>query len=322
MTVDVAPPPPSAVVDIARDKPATSLAVWAQGAREVQALANFLAGSELVPKQYRGKAVDLLACWLTGQEIGLPPMAALRSIDVIGGTPSLRAHAMRALVQSHGHEVQILESTDERCVIRGRLRDDGGWQEWQTVTWDMDRARRLGLAGKDQWKVQPRTMLIARATGEICRLIAADALYAVPYTTEELNDSDSVRANAERWDRASASARLLDGQPARAADTAIARSTDIVDAEPVEPGDAPDASNLPQQKLILQLLDQTGRQGARAAFEHISAVVGRVIRNSAELTSHEADQVINGLRAELAAKAAPGEVVEPWPEVARPADAS
>src|SRR5690606_25377268 len=52
----------------------------------------------------------------------------------------------------------------------------------------IERAAKLGLTGGEQWKKQPQTMLVARATAEICRLIAADALYAMPYAAEELSD--------------------------------------------------------------------------------------------------------------------------------------
>jgi len=37
-------------------------------------------------------------------------------------------------------------------------------------------------------------MLLARATSEICRLIAADVLFAVPYATEELVDQPVEQA--------------------------------------------------------------------------------------------------------------------------------
>ncbi|MBQ1118547.1 hypothetical protein, partial [Streptomyces sp. C3-3] len=62
-----------------------------------------------------------------------------------------------------------------------------GAETWQAVTWDIPRAQRLGLLGKDQWKKQPKTMLIARATGELCRLIASDALHGLPYAAEEVD---------------------------------------------------------------------------------------------------------------------------------------
>jgi hypothetical protein len=68
--------------------------------------------------------------------------------------------------------------------MRGRRK---GATDWQTVVWDIPRAQKLGLLGKDQWKKQPKTMLINRATGEICRLVASDALHGMPYAAEELD---------------------------------------------------------------------------------------------------------------------------------------
>jgi hypothetical protein len=113
-------------------------------------------------------------------------MAALKSMDVIFGTPGLRAHAMRGLVQSHGHEIELIESTDTVCRMRGRRK---GKEVWQEVVWTIARARQAGYASKNQmYSSVPTDMLIARATGEICRLIAADVLHGVPYTAEELRD--------------------------------------------------------------------------------------------------------------------------------------
>jgi len=172
----------------------SALMRWAADAREAHVIAQALAKTSFVPASLRNKPEDITAAILAGQELGLQPMSTLRSIDVIQGTPALRAHAMRALVQSHGHQVQLVESSDEKCIMRGRR---AGETEWQTVEWDIPRARRLELANKDQWKKQPKTMLVARATGEICRLVAADALYAMPYTAEELDaDAPPIQAAA------------------------------------------------------------------------------------------------------------------------------
>jgi hypothetical protein len=176
---------------------------WAYEAQQANQIAQSLARTSFVPASLAGKPADITAAILAGQELGLQPMATLRSMDVIQGTPALRAHAMRGLVQSHGHEVEVVESTPTRCVMRGRRK---GAENWQTVTWDLERAAKLGLTGKSEWKKQPQTMLVARATGEICRLVASDALYAMPYAAEELRDGDrlpdggvpaSVRVTAE-----------------------------------------------------------------------------------------------------------------------------
>lgn len=184
---DTAPAIPDAGTPLAAPaEPMTSeLLLWAQEARQAAGIATSLAKTSFVPASMRGKPEDITAAILAGQELGLRPMATLRSMDVIQGTPALRAHAMRGLVQAKGHEVELLDSSPEHCHMRGRRKGSAAWQE---VTWTIERAAQLQLTGKSEWKKQPQTMLIARATGEICRLIAADVLHAMPYASEELRD--------------------------------------------------------------------------------------------------------------------------------------
>jgi hypothetical protein len=172
-----------------------ALVRWAFAADRAYQIATKLAATNFVPASMRGKPGDITAAILAGDELGLPPMAALRSIDIIQGTPGLKAHAMRGLVQGRGHEVQLVESDDEHCVMRGRRR---GEQEWQEVTWTLERAQRLGVVDRNpQWKKQPKTMLVNRATGEICRLIASDVLHAMPHTSEELDGSGAPDGSAQ-----------------------------------------------------------------------------------------------------------------------------
>lgn len=161
-----------------------ALVQWAMAADRAYTIAQKLATTSFVPQSMRGKPYDITAAILAGNELGMQPMASLRSIDIIQGTPGMRAHAMRALVQSRGHQLLLVESTPEKCVYRGKRKGD---EEWQEVTWEIGRAQKLGLLGKDQWKKQPQTMLVARATGEICRLVASDVLHAMPYASEELD---------------------------------------------------------------------------------------------------------------------------------------
>lgn len=165
----------------------SALVQWAYEAQQANRIAKSLANTSFVPTSLRGKPNDITAAILAGQELGLPPMATLRSIDVIQGTPALRAHAMRGLLQSKGHEIELVSSTPEQCVMRGRR---SGADAWQQVSWDLKRAEALQLLGKSEWKKQPQTMLVARATGEICRLVASDVLFAMPYAAEELDRSE------------------------------------------------------------------------------------------------------------------------------------
>lgn len=161
----------------------SELEAWARDAIAISNIAANIATTSLAG-QYRGKPDEVTAVILAGHELGIQPMTSLKSIDVIQGQPALRAHAMRGLLQSKGHEIELVESDDTHCVMRGRRK---GADEWQQVVWDIPRAQRLGLMGKDQWKKQPKTMLINRATGEICRLVASDALHGMPYAAEELD---------------------------------------------------------------------------------------------------------------------------------------
>jgi hypothetical protein len=166
---------------------ATKLVQWAYEARQAAVIAESLARTSFVPVAFRGKPAEVTAAILAGQEIGLDPMASLRAIDIIQGKPALSALAQRAVVQSRGHDVWVAESTATRAVVRGRRHGTG---EEQVSVWSMDRANKMGLLGKDNWKLQPQAMLVARASAECCRLVAADALLGMPYAVEELDDGN------------------------------------------------------------------------------------------------------------------------------------
>lgn len=167
----------------------SQLMQWAMDASEAHKIATSLVKTAFVPDSMRNKPDEATAAILTGQEIGLAPMAALRSIDLIQGTPAMRAHALRGLVQSKGHEVWLEEATNTRAIVCGRRK---GTEQIQRSVWTMDRAKALGLAGRDQWRKQPQAMLVARATAECCRLVASDVILGIPYAVEELGDDVDV----------------------------------------------------------------------------------------------------------------------------------
>ncbi len=156
-------------------------------------IARRLVATSFVPQSYQNKPQEAAAAIVAGQGVGLGPMESLRSIDIIQGTPAMRAITLRALVVSRGHEIWLEESTPTRAVVCGRR---AGSEKVQRSEWDLDRARALGLLNKDNWKKQPSAMLIARATSECARLIAPDALLGIPYSTEELQDLDGEQTHA------------------------------------------------------------------------------------------------------------------------------
>lgn len=212
-------------------RPTNELMEWVESARQAHLVAQSLAKTQFAGA-YRGKPDEIVAAILTGQELGLQPMTALKSIDVIQGQPALRAHAMRAIVQHQGHEIELVEADDVHCVMRGRRK---GADTWQTVVWDIPRVTRMGLLGKDQWKKQPKTMLIARATGEVCRLIASDALHGLPYAAEEVDGY--VHGEVAPAKAPLSVAALTAPAPAPAAETSQAPEAEYSVARADEPED-------------------------------------------------------------------------------------
>ncbi|MGW3571665.1 hypothetical protein ACWDSL_48665 [Streptomyces sp. NPDC000941] len=171
------------------------LVAWADSARAAFTIAESLAKTSFVPDAFRNKPHEVTAAILTGIEMGLSPMAALRAFDLIKGTPAMRANAMRGLVQSHGHAIWEEDATATRAVVCGRRARE---TEVHRSEWTIERAADAQLTGKDNWKRQPKAMLLARATAEACRLTASDVLHGVPYAAEELADGAASETRTVR----------------------------------------------------------------------------------------------------------------------------
>jgi hypothetical protein len=199
MSIETWNPPPQNGAALARHDPqpttqpapVVALMEWAQSAQAAHSVAESLVTTSFVPAAFRGRPAEATAAILSGLEVGLSPMAALRAFDIIQGTAAPRAITLRAVVQSRGHQVWVEESTATRAIVKGKR---AGSAHVQESVWTIDRARGLGLLGKDNWKKQPGAMLVARATAELCRLIASDAILGLPYTAEELDDGGIMEA--------------------------------------------------------------------------------------------------------------------------------
>ncbi len=154
---------------------------------ELLKLAEIMAGSQLAPKDYRGKSGDTVIAMLMGLEIGLNPMQSLQSIAVINGRPSIYGDAMLALVQNHPSFGSIQEAYDETtstatCTV---IRKGG---QPHTVTFSDQDAQKAGLFGKQgPWTQYPKRMKQMRARGFALRDQFADALLGL-ISREEAQD--------------------------------------------------------------------------------------------------------------------------------------
>ncbi|WP_413800113.1 hypothetical protein [Streptomyces iranensis] len=207
------------------------LVAWADSARAAFTIAESLAKASFVPDAFRNKPHEVTAAILTGIEMGLSPMAALRAFDLIKGTPAMRANAMRGLVQSHGHAIWEEDATATRAVVCGRR---AGETEVHRSEWTIERAADAQLTGKDNWKRQPKAMLLARATAEACRLTASDVLHGVPYAAEELADGAATETRTVRRRRKPAA-----DQPQEPTSSSTAAEEHSDEDAPASTADAP-----------------------------------------------------------------------------------
>lgn len=136
---------------------------------------------------------DIFLIFAKGVEVGFEPMAALDSISIIAGKPTLDPAGMLALINGNGllEDMQIVEKSAERSVIM--MKRVG--RSPVTHEFTMEDARRIKakenqkditLAEKTNYKQQPAVMLQWRNVGAMCRLIFPDALKGLKYTPEEM----------------------------------------------------------------------------------------------------------------------------------------
>lgn len=303
-----------------QDRAVRRLTEWAQSAQAAHLIAIELVKTTFVPDAFRGKPGEATAAILAGLEVGLQPMAALRSFDVIQGQAAPRALTLRAIVQSFGHEMEVVESTATRCRMRGRRR---GSQEWQSVTWTIERAQQLKLTSKPNWQNQPQTMLVARCTSELARLIAADAILGLGYSAEEVADGGPAQSAADQAvDPTPATTRTMSRRSAPQTDGGEGSHGETSDAEG-EAGSSPAGIPSPsspdsgeqitdaQRRKIFPLFTEAGfdtsaqsAEGKAARLAYIANVVGHEVSSTNDLTVAQASQVIEALITDAASRIA------------------
>lgn len=123
-----------------------------------------------------------LAIIMTGRELNIPPMAALSTINVIQGKPTVSPQLMLALINRSGQLEDMKIETGAggaTCVMKRR-----GRQSF-TAHFGPDEAQAMQLAGKDNYKKQPATMYQWRAVAMAARAVFPDVILGL-YTPEEM----------------------------------------------------------------------------------------------------------------------------------------
>ena len=211
-------------------------------------LAQFIAQSELVPKGYRGRPADVLVAIQYGMEVGLPPMAALHSIYVTNGRPSLWGDGFLAVIMAsprykdHDEYYMVANERREFLTAADLQKDDtmAVTTFWRTdttrattATFSIAKAKKAGLWSKEgPWQNYPDRMLKMRARGFAGHDAFPDVLRGIREAEEVIDVEPQTGAEPEPPKEVRRLSEMKAAEPA-----AAMAPTDDVEIGPVKVSD-------------------------------------------------------------------------------------
>lgn len=266
------------------------------------------------PEKRAQKEADRLMWALTAHALSLDIGTAVKHVAVISGAPVVSAEMARRVAIESGCEIELVHADDQGATVRGRRR--GG--DWSTVTFGRRDAERAGFydvtweqgwgndaqvwterwfdiidermvvadeASRPKWAQPsnknakrkfreayfrwPQAMFIARASTMLTRTIAPVATLAgMPLRVDDALDA-----------QAAAEAVAVEGAKAAQADRP--EDDEIIDAEIVEPDDAPVTNRWPEVWAASCKAAKIDRATSCALLAYATS---RAVSSSAEVT--------------------------------------
>ena len=187
---------------------------------------------------------------ITGLEMGISPVRAVRHIDTIDGKPSVSAQLSAAMLQmSENFDYDVdevdVDFDDDGNVLDGLARvcisKNGEKQGCAEFTWN--EAKAANLTWKDNWESYPRDMLFARAMKRAKKWYAPSVGIGREYMPDELGkeDNPTVQVPSEVTDKAQSQGTSTNTN----GDTDSSEPSDIVDAD-FEVDDEPESEPNPE----------------------------------------------------------------------------
>ncbi len=280
---------------------------WTKVLKDVVYLAENISQTEFVPKGLQSTP-KCAAAILYGRELGMPPMTALSSVHVINGRPGISAESMRALILGAGHEIQVVSSDSDRCVIKGRR---AGEDEWQQTSYTMTEAQRAGDTAKNpNYKTRPAEMLVARATTRLARIVFPDVIRGIG-SLEELQDlaaEATVTVQTQQPKQPSAQRPSLSRKrkPKESKESAEPEPTpppvrktaplSRVPAKP-EPESVVEVEEIPRHPAsgVVIHFKRLGIEDREKRLATIGVLVGHPVTSAKDLTAEEISQLLDAL---------------------------
>jgi len=192
---------------------------------EVLVKTGFLPQSIKTPEQ-------AMAIILTGRELGIGAMAALNTINVIQGKPTVSPQLMLALINRSGQVENIqIDSGKDGATVTIKRKGRSAY----TAKFGPAEAVAMGLNGKDNYKKQAATMYKWRAVADAARATFADVLLGL-YTPDEMGAAVEPE-----------SGEVIE---------AILEPTPIAEPEPVEPEPEAKPTGSKGTREILRLINE------------------------------------------------------------------
>lgn len=159
-----------------------------------QRMANVLAASTMVPKEYQGNVANCVIALELASRLRASPFMVMQNLDVIHGRPSLRATFIIGTVNTCGRYTPLAfdwcgKEGEDSWGCRGVAVDKATGQvlEGTWITWGM--AKREGWTTKSgsKWQTMPEQMFRYRAAAFWARAYAPETMLGMS-TSEEVRE--------------------------------------------------------------------------------------------------------------------------------------
>lgn len=165
---------------------------------QVQRVAEIIASAGMAPKSYGGDPSKIMVGIMHGMEVGLTPMAALQSIAVINGMPSIWGDGALAVAMASGLMIdkkEWFEGDGDKMVAHCMVHRKG--REPVVRSFGVEDARSANLLSKEgPWKTYRQRMLQMRARSWALRDEFADVLRGM-VIVEEVQDYERLSGPKE-----------------------------------------------------------------------------------------------------------------------------
>lgn len=214
---------------------------------QAMVLAKILTDSSFVPAAYKGKPGDAVIAIEYGQEIGLPPLAALQSVAVINGKPSIYGDAVPGVIQTHpAYEYHTLDFIGDGDTLAAVVTMKRRGAPLHTVTFSVGDAKKAALWGKaGPWTQYPKRMLGFRALGFAARDKFADKLKGLILAEEAQDYPDAINTTAVPMPKSTAESQAIPTETAATGNAGEVAAVGLISE--------------PQRKRLFALMKESGR---------------------------------------------------------------